>query len=133
MYLKIYLRLYLHFRFFLEATILEQVSIAAVDCSKMTIAKKCVKELHKEFPKSCRVRILESMIYEAEENYTKALQVLNDVIKQDITNSAARKRKVAIYKSLGRNPEAIKELTEYLKTYVLKYNAISFQFFFNLN
>lgn len=95
---------------------MEQVLIAGVDCSKLNIAEKCVKELHKEFPNSCRVKILESMIYEADENYNKAIQILNEVIKQDITNSAARKRKVAIYKSLGTISDAIKELTEYLKT-----------------
>lgn len=94
---------------------MEQILIAAVDCSKPNIAEKCVKELYKEFPSSCRVKILESMIHENEENYNKALQILNDVVKHDITNSAARKRKVAIYKSLGRNSEAIKELTDYLK------------------
>lgn len=101
---------------FLEATILEQVVIAAIDCSKFTIAEKCIQELHHEFPNSCRVKILEAMVYEADENYNKALQLLNEVIKQDVTNSAAKKRKVAIYKALGRNAEAIKELAEYLKT-----------------
>lgn len=95
---------------------MEQVVIAAIDCSEMNIAEICIKELHKDFPNSCRVRILESMMHEADENYSKALQILNDVIKQDVTNSAARKRKVAIYKSLGRHSEAIKELTDYLKT-----------------
>lgn len=94
---------------------MEQILIAAVDCSKLNVAEKCIRELYKEFPNSCRVKILESMIHEADENYNKALQILNDVIKQDVTNSAARKRKVAIYKSLGRNSEAIKEITDYLK------------------
>lgn len=107
---------------FLEPAVLEQVLIAAVDCSKMGIARQCAKELHKEFPNSYRVRILESMIYEAVENYTKALQILNGIVKLDVTNSAARKRKISIYKSIGKNTEAIKELTEYLKTYVLKFH-----------
>ncbi|CAH1958244.1 unnamed protein product [Acanthoscelides obtectus] len=57
------------------------------------------------------------MLYEADENYKSALQILNDIIKQDVNNSSARKRKVAIYKSLGKNAEAIKELTDYLKIF----------------
>lgn len=58
------------------------------------------------------------MVYEADENYPKALQILNDIIKQDNTNSSAKKRKIAIFKALGKYTEAIKELTEYLKKYV---------------
>lgn len=92
--------------------------MASADCFRLNIAQRCIQELYKDFPNSSRVRILESMVYEADENYPKALQILNDIIKQDNTNSAAKKRKIAIFKALGRYAEAIKELTEYLKTYV---------------
>lgn len=81
----------------------------------MNIAERCIQELYKEFPVSCRVRILESMFHEGEENYGRSLQILNDIIKQDPTNSSAKKRKIAICKSLGKISEAIRELTEYLK------------------
>ncbi|CAH1958243.1 unnamed protein product [Acanthoscelides obtectus] len=97
--------------------VLEQICIAALDCFKLGIAEQCIRELYDEFPNSTRVRILESMLYEADENYKSALQILNDIIKQDVNNSSARKRKVAIYKSLGKNAEAIKELTDYLKIF----------------
>lgn len=72
------------------------------------------------------------MVYEADENYPKALQILNDIIKQDNTNSAAKKRKIAIFKTLGRYTEAIKELTEYLKTYVFNYYIINFYMYIYL-
>lgn len=98
-----------------ECNVLEQIAIAAIDCHRLNVAEKCIHELYKEFPVSCRVRILESMYHEAEENYNRALQILNDVIKQDSTNSSAKKRKIAICKTLGKTTEAIKELTEYLK------------------
>lgn len=55
------------------------------------------------------------MCYEANENYDKALKILNDIIKADPTNSAARKRKVAVFKAQNKIPEAIKELVDYLK------------------
>lgn len=94
---------------------MEQIAIAAIDCHSLNAAEKCIQELYKEFPISCRVRILESMYHEAEENYNRALQILNDIIKQDSTNSSAKKRKIAILKTLGKITEAIRELTEYLK------------------
>lgn len=43
------------------------------------------------------------------------MEVLDSIIKRDETNAAPRKRRVAILKARGRIPEAIKELTEYLK------------------
>jgi len=46
------------------------------------------------------------------------LEVLDSIIKRDETNAAPRKRRVAILKARGRIPEAIKELTEYLKRYM---------------
>ncbi|XP_018569432.1 ER membrane protein complex subunit 2-like [Anoplophora glabripennis] len=103
--------------------VLEQVSIAAADSFRLNIAQRCIQELYKDFPNSSRVRILESMVYEADENYPKALQILNDIIKQDNTNSAAKKRRIAIFKALGRYTEAIKELTEYLKTFMADVEA----------
>lgn len=47
--------------------------------------------------------------------YDEALEVLDSIIKRDETNAAPRKRRVAILKARGQIPEAIKELTEYLK------------------
>lgn len=47
--------------------------------------------------------------------YDEALDLLDSIIKQDETNAASRKRRVAILKAKGKIPDAIKELTEYLK------------------
>lgn len=43
------------------------------------------------------------------------MDILNQIVKKDETNAAARKQKVAIYKAQGQVFEAIKELTDYLK------------------
>lgn len=51
--------------------------------------------------------------------YDEAMEVLESIIKRDETNAAPRKRRVAILKARGRIPEAIKELTEYLKRSVM--------------
>lgn len=47
--------------------------------------------------------------------YIEAVELLDTIIKRDETNAAPRKRKVAILKARGKIPDAIKELTEYLK------------------
>ncbi|CAG9826082.1 unnamed protein product [Diabrotica balteata] len=103
--------------------VLEQVCMAALDSFNLKIAEICIKELYQEFPNSCRVQILESMLHEADENFDRALHILKNIIKLDATNSSARKRKIAILKSLGRNSEAIKELTEYLKVFMADIEA----------
>lgn len=55
------------------------------------------------------------MRLEAQERYDDALRILDAIIKKDSSNSAPRKRKIAILKAQGRYVEAVKELTEYLK------------------
>ncbi|KRT79070.1 Tetratricopeptide repeat-containing protein [Oryctes borbonicus] len=98
--------------------VVEQVCVAALDCHQLDIAEFCVRYLSKEFPYSLRVEKYKSMILEAQERYEEALDILENIISADKTNSAARKRIVAIFKAQGRNVEAIKQLTEYLKTYM---------------
>ncbi|CAL4060103.1 unnamed protein product, partial [Meganyctiphanes norvegica] len=50
--------------------------------------------------------------------YDEAMDVYDSIIRQDETNSTARKRKVAVLLAQGRVPDAIKELTEYLKKFM---------------
>ncbi|KAL3279511.1 hypothetical protein HHI36_017020 [Cryptolaemus montrouzieri] len=98
--------------------ILEQVCLAALDCFQIDLAHICISRLYKEFPDSLRVKKLEAMCYETNENYEGALKILNEIIKTDPTNSSARKRKVAVFKAQNKIIEAIKELVEYLKIYM---------------
>lgn len=102
----------------LEYLILEQVCIAALDCHTPNVAKRCIAMLLEEFPKSLRVRKLHAMSLEAEEDFEGAIRVLDKIISADETNSAARKRKVAVLKAQGKTVEAIKELADYLKMFV---------------
>ncbi|KAL7306894.1 hypothetical protein TKK_0001053 [Trichogramma kaykai] len=98
--------------------VLEQVFLAALDCHSLNLSEKCLKILMTEFPGSLRVHKCHAMHLEAIELYDEALSVLDSIIKKDETNAAPRKRRVAIYKAYGRIPEAIKELTEYLKKFM---------------
>ena len=53
-----------------------------------------------------------------EDNWDEALDILDGIIEEDEANSAARKRKIAIYKSQGDNSKTIQELTRYLKVFM---------------
>lgn len=89
--------------------------IAALDCHRISLAEHCIVQLSLQFPRSLRVLKLKAMILEAQERYDQALELLDTIIKRDETNSGPRKRRIAILEARGRIPEAIKELTEYLK------------------
>lgn len=95
--------------------ILEQIVIAGLDCGRYKTAEDCIKLLKAEFPESMRILKYHVMKLEALERYDEALVVLENLIKQDETNGALRKRKVCILKANGKIPEAIKELVDYLK------------------
>ena len=51
--------------------------------------------------------------------YDDALKNYRMIIKNDETNSTARKRVVAVYRAMQRIPDAITELTKYLTMFVL--------------
>lgn len=95
--------------------VLEQVFVASLDCGRIKLAEDCIRVLISEFPESLRIMKHKAMLLEALERYDDALDVLENIIKKDETNAAARKRKVAILKAKGLISEAIKELCDYLK------------------
>ncbi|XP_050305553.1 ER membrane protein complex subunit 2-A-like [Anthonomus grandis grandis] len=103
--------------------VLEQVCIAALDCHEPYVAKATIEQLAAEFPKSSRVKKLQAMYFEAREEFETALEILDGIIEADDTNSAARKRKVAVLKAQGRTSDAVKELTEYLKIFMADFEA----------
>ncbi|KAH9628095.1 hypothetical protein HF086_018311 [Spodoptera exigua] len=98
--------------------VLEQVIYAALDCHAYGVATMCIYILSNEFPGSMRVMRHKAALLEAKEQYDEALEVLDGIIKADETNSAARKRRVAILKAQGLITEAIKELVDYLKKFM---------------
>lgn len=103
--------------------VLEQVFIAALDAYDMKIADDCLDTLSEQFPNSLRIQRLQALKLEALERYDEALEQLQMIIKHDKTAAAPRKRRVAILKACGRIPEAIRELTEYLKKFMIDLEA----------
>ncbi|KAF5915227.1 hypothetical protein HPG69_011691 [Diceros bicornis minor] len=98
--------------------IYEQVMIAALDYGRDDLALFCLQELRRQFPGSHRVKRLTGMRFEAMERYDDAIQLYDRILQEDPTNTAARKRKIAIRKAQGKNVEAIRELNEYLEQFV---------------
>ncbi|XP_075776332.1 ER membrane protein complex subunit 2 isoform X2 [Pelodiscus sinensis] len=98
--------------------IYEQVMIAALDCSRDDLALFCLQELRRQFPGSHRVKRLTGMRFEYMERYDDAIQLYDRILQEDSTNTATRKRKIAIRKAQGKNVEAIRELNEYLEQFV---------------
>ncbi|KAK3863968.1 hypothetical protein Pcinc_030304 [Petrolisthes cinctipes] len=96
----------------------EQVVVAGLDCYRLDVAEPSLVALNDQFPGSLRVRKLKAMRLEALERFDEAMDIYDSIIRQDETNSTARKRKVAVLRGQGRITEAIKELTEYLKIFM---------------
>ncbi|XP_075976173.1 ER membrane protein complex subunit 2-like [Anticarsia gemmatalis] len=96
----------------------EQIIYAALDCHAYSLATMIIISMSIEFPGSMRVMRYKAALLEAEEKYDEALEVLDSIIKADETNSAARKRRIAILKAQGLITEAIKELVDYLKKFM---------------
>lgn len=96
----------------------EQVFISALDVNRLDIAEKCLNSLKMKFPESLRVAKLTAMKLEALERYDEALTIYDRIIREDETNSSARKRKVAILRGQRRYIEAIRELSDYLNKFM---------------
>ena len=96
--------------------VIEQVAVAAMDTHRQDIVDRCLSELKRAFDlDSVRVRRLFGMRYEMLDMWDKALAIYDDILKEDDSNSSARKRKIAILKARGDNVKAISELNRYLK------------------
>ncbi|CAG0888742.1 unnamed protein product [Cyprideis torosa] len=103
--------------------VLEQVLIASLDIGRRDITEKCLNDLNRKFPKSNRVAILRGMVFEADKKFHEAGGIYDKIIAADETNSIARKRRVALFRAQGKVGEAIKELSEYLKTFMADQEA----------
>lgn len=98
--------------------ICEQVFLAALDICRYDLSRLCLTKLYKRFPQSMRVKKLQGIQHEAFGEYDEALTLYEEIEKEDPTNAAARKRKTAVFKAQGQINDAIKSLTEYLKTFM---------------
>jgi len=99
--------------------VLEQIATAGMDTNRVDIVTECLGKLIAEFGyESIRVRRLVAMKMESEDNWDEALEILDGIIEEDEANSAARKRKIAIYKAQGDPSKTIQELNRYLRVFM---------------
>ncbi|XP_013418355.1 ER membrane protein complex subunit 2 isoform X3 [Lingula anatina] len=101
----------------------EQVCLAALDCAQLDIAEGCYQALKAQFPNSLRVKKLEGMILEAEEEYDRAMAIYEDILEKDETNAIATKRIIAILKAQNKIQDAVEKLNKYLKEHSLDTEA----------
>ncbi|KAJ8020259.1 ER membrane protein complex subunit 2 [Holothuria leucospilota] len=96
----------------------EQVSIAALDCGRLSLARLCIHAVRQQFPHSSRSKRLHGMLEEAEGEFDKARETYNDILKDDPANGLVMKRLIAIHKGQNDIPGAIKELNKYIENFM---------------
>nr|ACZ80645.1 conserved hypothetical protein [Cryptococcus depauperatus] len=101
-----------------EWALREQLAIAALDMGRIKLAshtsKDQIETLHAKFPNSPRVRILDGLRLEADEDVERAKAVYEDLLKEDETNVTAHQRLISL--SLPSS-SAIPLLLSYLDTF----------------
>ena len=99
--------------------VLEQVAVAAMDVDRKDIVTYCLRQLRSHFDhKSFRLTRLEAMRAEMLEKWDLALDILEQILEEDSSNSQARKRIIAIHLAQGENIKAINALTKYLEDFM---------------
>ena len=99
--------------------VLEQVAVAGLDMNREDIVNSCLIKLIEKFgASSLRIRRLQAMRLEMKERWDDALEVLDAILEEDVANSSARKRKIAILKAQGETDRAVRELVRYLQVFM---------------
>jgi ER membrane protein complex subunit 2 len=79
--------------------------------------------LESKFPKSLKLKKLEALLFERLDNIEDTRVALNSIFDESPADEFVLKRKVAIYRSNGMVPQAIKALNQYLKVYITDMEA----------
>ncbi|KAK0601753.1 hypothetical protein LWI29_027129 [Acer saccharum] len=106
-----------------EWTLYEQVSIAAMDCQCLNVAKDCIKVLQKKFPESKRVARLEAILLEAKGSWTEAEKAYTSLLEDNPVDQLIHKRRIAIAKAQGDISGAIELLNKYLEIFMADHDA----------
>jgi len=105
--------------------ILEQVSVAALEIGNFELSKKCINLLKEKFSPSLRVNRLIGMYHEAKGDFEKATKIYDQLLKNENTDTATMKRKIALSIESGYKEAAIKGLVEYLSVFMADTEAWS--------
>ncbi|WWC72584.1 uncharacterized protein I206_106546 [Kwoniella pini CBS 10737] len=97
-----------------EWAIREQLAIAALDLGKNELANEQIKLLNLKFPNSPRIKILNGLSFEVENNYEKAKEIYENLLKIDETNVSAHQRLISLSLSTSTIQNTIIILLKYL-------------------
>ncbi|KAL5768272.1 hypothetical protein ACOSQ2_015055 [Xanthoceras sorbifolium] len=106
-----------------EWTLYEQVSVAAMDCQCLDVAKDCIKVLQKKFPESKRVARLEAILLEAKGSWSEAEKAYTSLLEDNPLDQVIHRRKVAMAKAQGDISGAIELLNKYLEIFMADHDA----------
>ncbi|KAJ2740323.1 tetratricopeptide repeat domain-containing protein [Coemansia pectinata] len=95
----------------------EQIILAALDEGQIDLAKSVLFILDTRFKDSQRVKRLSGLVMEALGHTDEAQTLYTEMLEKDATNVLASKRLIALLKSQGQIPLAIRELVTYLDTH----------------
>ncbi|KAL5835422.1 hypothetical protein ACOSQ4_014919 [Xanthoceras sorbifolium] len=104
-------------------TLYEQVSVAAMDCQCLDVAKDCIKVLQKKFPESKRVARLEAILLEAKGSWSEAEKAYASLLEDNPLDQVIHRRKVAMAKAQGDISGAIELLNKYLEIFMADHDA----------
>ena len=97
---------------------LERIAMCSMELGELSIAKDCIDELWKKFGStSKRAKVLTGMYYEADERFTKAEELYDQVLTEEPNHMMALKRKIGLNIGKRETNKAIKLLCSYLELY----------------
>ena len=105
--------------------VLEQVTLAALDCNDIDLAKECWSRLDSQHHSSVRVKHLLGLIKEAAKEYDKAKVIYENMLQENEGDLFVRKRLIAISKARGDINETVKKLVDYLDHFPADHEAWS--------
>ncbi|WRT70701.1 uncharacterized protein IL334_007699 [Kwoniella shivajii] len=100
-----------------EWSIREQLAIAALDMGQNELAKEQITILHRKFPSSPRVRILDGLLLESRGEVEQAKSTYEGLLRVDETDVSAHQRIISLNLSSSSPSSAIPPLLKYLDTF----------------
>jgi len=95
----------------------EQVLIAALYLDQEKWYEHCRQVLGARFPQSMRVKRLDGIMYEKKGSWAQAEKVYTEILTEKPSDTATRKRLIAILKGQKKISEAVEECNAYLELF----------------
>ncbi|WVQ85954.1 hypothetical protein IAT38_008122 [Cryptococcus sp. DSM 104549] len=97
-----------------EWAVREQLAIAGLDLGQVRLAIEQINALHRKFPDSPRVKILDGLLLEAKGENPRAKLLYEALLTEDETNVSAHQRLIALSLSTPGSPGTIPNILSYL-------------------